>query len=91
MLSSYIHSIPFNCFLLLLLTVTKYSGDWLIGLDWLSACASLDVDGLCMFVKATDLITELSVLCVFPPNYIQYVFSAVVIFDNYAAYTFLRI
>ena len=31
--------------LLLFLTVTKYSGDWLIGLDWLSACASLDVDG----------------------------------------------
>ena len=31
--------------LLLLLTVTKYSGDWLIGLDWLSAGASLDVDG----------------------------------------------
>ena len=31
--------------LLLLLTVTKHSGDWLIGLDWLSACASLDVDG----------------------------------------------
>ena len=52
--------------LLLLLTVTKYSGVWLIGLDWLSACASLDVDGGSQVSVVEDVSWQFGVGTEFP-------------------------